>query len=145
MTDKLVLVMCWLLATAGAVAQQAPGSAHPAAKVELENEQVRVVRRYHAPHEKVPTHTHPDSVVVYLTEVRELSTDANGKTVQVTHHAGEVVWSPAHTHALENLADTPIEVIEIEFKPGAGKRLQSDHRGVPPRPVADQAYVRSRP
>ncbi len=133
MTDKLVLVMCWLLATAGAVAQQAPGSAHPAAKVELENEQVRVVRRYHAPHEKVPTHTHPDSVVVYLTEVRELSTDANGKTVQVTHHA------------LENLADTPIEVIEIEFKPGAGKRLQSDHRGVPPRPVADQAYVRSRP
>jgi quercetin dioxygenase-like cupin family protein len=55
-----------------------PQAAHnpaSAGKVEVDNHQVRVVLRSRAPHEKVPIHSHPDGVVVYLTEVRELSTD----------------------------------------------------------------------
>jgi hypothetical protein len=70
-------------------------------------------------------HSHPDGVVVYLSEVREISTDSNGSSREVTHHAGEVIWSPAHTHSLENLADTPIEVIEIEMKSGPSAGLSS--------------------
>jgi hypothetical protein len=41
----------------------------------------------------------------------------NGKSSEVRHHAGDVIWSPAHTHALENLSDQPIRVIEYELKP----------------------------
>jgi hypothetical protein len=67
-------------------------------------------------------------VVVYLTEVREISTESDGKSRQVTRHAGDVIWSPAHTHSLENLADTPIEVIEIELKSISSGSLHSRSR-----------------
>ena len=119
MTRKLLAIgICFLVYPATTV-PQAPNSPRPAVKVEIDNEHVRVVRRYHAPHEKVPLHAHPDSVVVYLTEVRQLSTDSNGKTTQVNRHAGDVIWSPAHSHSFVNLANTPIEAIEIELKPVA--------------------------
>ncbi|PYX87135.1 MAG: hypothetical protein DMG68_12830 [Acidobacteria bacterium] len=127
MTRNLVVLICCLVIHAGTTAQDAPANPHPATKVEVDNQQVRVVRKYHAPREKVPMHSHPDSVVVYLTEVREISTDPDGKSREVTHHAGDVIWSPAHTHSLENLADTPIEVVEIELKspPTAGLHSRS--------------------
>jgi len=122
MTRSLVVLVCCLMIHAGTTAQHAPANHPPAFKVEVDNQQVRVVRRYHAPHEKVPMHSHLDGVVVFLTEVREISTDSDGTSREVTHHAGEVIWSPAHTHSLENLAETPIEVVEIELKstPSAG-------------------------
>ena len=110
MTRKLFAIgICFLVYPATTV-PQALNSPRPAVKVEIDNEHVRVVRRYHAPHEKVTMHSHPDSVVVYLTEVRQLSTDSNGKTTQVNRHAGDVIWSPAHSHSFVNLADTPIEL-----------------------------------
>src|SRR6266581_1844120 len=84
--------------------------------------------RYHAPHEKVPMHSHKDGVVVYLTELREISTESDGTSRQITRHAGDVIWSPAHTHSLENLADTPIEVIEIELKSAPNSSLHSHSR-----------------
>jgi hypothetical protein len=107
---------------AGTTAQHAPANHPPAFKVEVDNQQVRVVRRYHAAHEKVPMRSHLDGVVVFLTEVREISTDSDGTSREVAHHASDVIWSPAHTHSLENLAETPIEVVEIELKstPSAG-------------------------
>jgi beta-alanine degradation protein BauB len=100
----------------------------PASKVEIDNQQVRVIRRYHQPHEKVPLHSHAEGVVVYLTEVRETSTSPDGTSQQVTHHAGDVIWSPAHTHSLENLSDTPIEVIEIELKSAPSGSVNSKSR-----------------
>ena len=38
------------------------------AKVEFENDQVRVVREQIGPHEATPTHEHPPNVLVYLTD-----------------------------------------------------------------------------
>jgi quercetin dioxygenase-like cupin family protein len=119
MARKIVAVGICFLAYPATTVPQAPNSPPPAVKVEIDNDHVRVVRRFHAPREKVPMHSHPDSVVVYLTEVRQLSTDSNGKTTQVNRHAGDVIWSPAHSHSFVNLADTPIEAIEIEIKPAA--------------------------
>jgi beta-alanine degradation protein BauB len=115
--------------SAGASPQDSAVNLPPASKVEIDNQQVRVVRRYHQPHEKVPLHSHAEGVVVYLTEVRETSTNPDGTSHQVTHHAGDVIWSPAHTHSLENLADTPIEVIEIELKSApSGSVISSSHK-----------------
>lgn len=127
---KLVALGCYLLVyPATTVPQAASTPQPPAAKVEVDNQQVRVVRRYHAPHEKVPMHSHPDGVVVYLTEVRQLSTDSDGKTTQVNRHAGDVIWSPAHSHSFVNLADTPIEAIEIELKPTTNSRQSTAKPG----------------
>ena len=127
----VVLGVCLLVCPASSV-PQAPNRPRPAAKVEIDNQHVHVIRRYHAPHEKVAMHSHPDSIVVYLTEVRQLSTDSNGKTTHVNRHAGDVIWSPAHSHSFVNLADTPIEAIEIEVKPAA---IDSFHKFEPPRAV----------
>jgi len=127
MTRKMA-VLCCLLTYAGAFGQDATPDHPPAFKVEIDNAQVRVVRRYHAPHEKVPMHSHKDGVVVYLTELREISTESDGTSRQITRHAGDVIWSPAHTHSLENLADTPIEVIEIELKSAPNSSLHSHSR-----------------
>jgi quercetin dioxygenase-like cupin family protein len=108
--------------------QGAAANQPPASRVEIDNQQVRVIRRYHQPHEKVPLHSHAEGVVVYLTEVRETSTSPDGTSQQVTRHAGDVIWSPAHTHSLENLADTPIEVIEIELKSAPSGKVKPDSR-----------------
>src|SRR6266704_6609954 len=116
MTRSLLVLVCCLVTYDGALAQDATYDHRPAFKVEIDNAQVRVVRSYHAPHEKVSLHSHKDGVVVYLTELREISTESDGTSRHITRHAGDVIWSPAHTHSLENLADTPIEVIEIELK-----------------------------
>ena len=95
------------------VAQEA---ARRGSKVEIDNAHVHVLRNKHAAHEKVPMHSHKDAVAVYLTDVHERSTYPDGASRDITHRAGDVIWSPAHTHALENLADKPIEVIEVEIK-----------------------------
>jgi quercetin dioxygenase-like cupin family protein len=141
MTRSVVVLACWLMTYTGASGQDTVANHPPAFKVEVDNPQVRVVRRYHAPHEKVPMHTHKDGVVVYLTEVREISTESDGKSRQVTRHAGDVIWSPAHTHSLENLADTAIEVIEIELKSAPASTLQSHFRSRSHKVIANISNV----
>src|SRR2546430_13393002 len=128
MTRSLLVLVCCLVTYDGALAQDATYDHRSAFKVEIDNPQVRVVRRYHAPHEKVPMHSHKDGVVVYLTELREMSTESDGTSRHITRHAGDVIWSPAHTHSLENLAYTPIEVIEIELKSVTSSTLHSRPR-----------------
>ena len=130
---RRIVVGVGLLVCAGTTVPQTPNSPPPAAKVEIDNQHVRVTRRYHAPHEKVAMHSHPDSVVVYLTEVRQLSTDSNGKTSEVNRHAGDVIWSPAHSHSFVNLADTPIEADRNRIQAGC-HRLISQVRTTEGRP-----------
>jgi quercetin dioxygenase-like cupin family protein len=141
MTRNLVALFCCLATSVGAFGQDAVADHPPAFKVEIDNRQVRVVRRYHAPHENVPMHSHKEGVVVYLTEVRETSIDQDGTSREVTHHAGDVIWSPAHTHSLKNLADTPIEVIEIELKSVPDGNLHSHSRSRSRKLTADASNV----
>jgi quercetin dioxygenase-like cupin family protein len=110
---SLFIVACCCTIAGFVIAQQ---SAQRAGRVEIDNQQVHVVRNMHAPHEKTPMHSHPNAVVVYLTDVHERSTYPNGTSKEINHRAGDVVWSPARSHVLENLSDQPIEVIEIEIK-----------------------------
>src|SRR5215510_108781 len=116
MTFRLVpLVLCGIVSINGSCQDRL--REHPNSyKVEIDNSQVRVIRSHHAPHEKVGMHSHPAGVLVYLSDVQEKSTFPDGTSRVIVHHAGDVVWSPPRTHILENLADTPIDVIEIEIK-----------------------------
>lgn len=85
-------------------------------RIEIENDRVIVRRNLRLPHAFTPMHSHREGVVIYLSDVHERSTAPDGTSKEVSHKAGEVVWAPVREHALENLANTKIEVIEVELK-----------------------------
>jgi len=89
--------------------------------VEIDNAWVRVLRVKHSAHAKIPMHDHPANVAVFLTDVNERLTGADGKVQEVHRTAGEVAYSEAARHEEENLANQPVEAILVELKPGAGK------------------------
>ena len=109
-------------------------------RVEIDNAWVRVLRVKHAPHAKVAMHEHPANVAVFLTDVNERLTGADGKIQEVHRKAGEVAYSEATRHVEENISDQPLEAILVELKPGAPKsppitldpvKLDPEHHPVP--------------
>lgn len=82
----------------------------------IDNPQVRVLRIHYGPHETSVRHSHPDSVVTYLTNGRMKMLLGNGKTVVSSGKAGESVWTPAGVHTPTNLGDTPFEAVLVEMK-----------------------------
>jgi quercetin dioxygenase-like cupin family protein len=86
-------------------------------KVEFENDQVRVLHIHYGPHEKGAMHSHPASVVVYLTDTQGRFTMPNGTTQDGSGKAGTVVWADPVTHQPENTSDKAFDVIQIELKP----------------------------
>ncbi|HYU19509.1 MAG TPA: cytoplasmic protein [Chloroflexota bacterium] len=85
-------------------------------KVELENEQVRVLRINYGPGEKSVMHSHPAAVLVFLTDAHARFTYPDGKTEEIRGKAGEVGALPAMTHLPESLSDRPFEVMLVELK-----------------------------
>jgi len=86
-------------------------------KVELENDQVRVVRVKIGPHKTVPLHEHMlNRVVVYRTDQNFRITTPDGKSETVQHKAGDVSWGGPTKHKEENLSDKPFEVVVVELK-----------------------------
>jgi uncharacterized RmlC-like cupin family protein len=86
-------------------------------KLELENDQVRVLRVKIGPKETAPMHEHGlNRVVTYLTDQNVRVTTADGKVETLTHKAGDVTWGGLAKHKEENLNDTPFEVVAVELK-----------------------------
>jgi quercetin dioxygenase-like cupin family protein len=85
-------------------------------KVELENDQVRVLRIKYGPGEKSVMHDHPDSTAVFLTEHHVKFTYPDGKTEQVDAKAGETRWTKGGKHLPENAGTKPFELILVELK-----------------------------
>jgi len=86
-------------------------------KVELDNDQVRVVRARYGAHEKGVMHEHVlPRVVVYLTDQSMNVTTPDGKTEHVENKAGEVKMAGAAKHSEENLSDRSFEVVVVELK-----------------------------
>jgi quercetin dioxygenase-like cupin family protein len=86
------------------------------AKLEFENERLRVVRLRLPPHEKTPMHSHPDRVVVYMTDVHVRITFPDGTSGDADVKGGTTSWSEAVIHAGENTSDQPWEIVEVELK-----------------------------
>jgi quercetin dioxygenase-like cupin family protein len=101
---------------------QRPASGDPVAvdpkhyKVELENDQVRVLRITYGPHEKSVKHGHPASVLVCLTDFHAKFALAEAKTEERRGKAGQVIYMPAEEHLPENLGTQPLELILVELK-----------------------------
>ena len=85
-------------------------------KVELENEQVRVLRISYGPGEKSVMHEHPASLAVFLTDGHVKFTQPDGKTQESSPKAGTTICSAAGKHLPENVGDKPFELILVELK-----------------------------
>jgi len=86
-------------------------------KVELDNDQVRVLRVKIGPHETAKMHEHAlNRVVTYITDQNFRVTTADGKVDTVQHKAGEVSWGAPAKHKEENLSDKPFEAVVVEVK-----------------------------
>jgi hypothetical protein len=113
-----ISVLGLLLPGAAMMSGKQDGTAADAgiAKVEFENEQIRVVRVSYAPHQKSPMHSHPGRFVVTLTKNNSRSSSPDGTTKTTQRAAHEYYWGDAVTHQIENLSDEPMQNIEIELK-----------------------------
>jgi uncharacterized RmlC-like cupin family protein len=86
-------------------------------KVEIDNEQVRVLRARLGPGQSVALHEHAlPRVVIPLTDVEVQVTGVDGKTSLLKAKAGEAIFGPGVRHREVNLRDAVAELILVEFK-----------------------------
>jgi quercetin dioxygenase-like cupin family protein len=84
-------------------------------KVVFENERVRVLEYNDAPGDRTTPHSHPDSVMVTLSDFdRKLTVGEQSRDVSL--RAGLANWLPAQAHMGENVGSTPTHVIFVELK-----------------------------
>lgn len=81
-----------------------------------ENDQVRILKVHYGPHEKSVMHSHPNSVVVPLTDARAEFTLPDGKKQTMTMKANEAQFTPGSTHLPENTGDKGMDLILVELK-----------------------------
>ncbi len=106
-----LLAALWMASAVPAFAQD-PVKVDPKHyKVELENEQVRVLRITYGPGEKSVMHEHPTSVAVFLTAGQTKFTLPGGKTREDLVKAGETRWNAGGKHLPENTGTQPFELI----------------------------------
>lgn len=84
--------------------------------VDMENDEVRIVRARYAPGEKSVMHGHPAAVAIFLTDCKVRMTYPDGRTEEMDVRAGQTQFTPAQEHLPENLSDHTIEVIVVELK-----------------------------
>ena len=85
-------------------------------QVMLDNDKVRVLKLVYKPGEKVPLHSHPAVVVIYMTPCKSTFHSTDGEAGEHELAAGTVRWSPGTTHVNENTGTTVCEVMLIELK-----------------------------
>lgn len=83
-------------------------------KVLVDNDRVRIIEVRIQKGDRIPMHSHPDSVVHVIKAGRVKWTLEDGKTTQTSGKDGETLFRPATTHAHEHLDAS--EAILIELK-----------------------------
>ena len=122
MITRLTLVLVLVCLVASSAKAQDPVKVDPKHyTVVSENAEVRILRIHYGPHEKSVMHSHPDSVVVFLTDAHVKFNTPDGKSTEESVKANEARFTPAGTHLPENLDDKPLEGILVELKAKAGK------------------------
>ena len=85
-------------------------------KVLLDNDHVRVLQVRLKPGEKVGMHSHPASVIYYLSNAKVRITLPDGKTQVRECKAGTAAFAPPVTHAVENIGKTDLIEVQTELK-----------------------------
>jgi hypothetical protein len=87
------------------------------AKLEFENEQVRVFRVKVAVHGTLPMHEHVvNKIAVNVLPLNERITTASGQVSLSKEMVTRAVWGGPVKHREENLGDAPMETLVIELK-----------------------------
>lgn len=146
MRTRSVALLLSSLAAAPAAFGQDSVSVDPAhVKIALANDQIRILHARYAPHQKIVMHSHPSRVVVCITDMHVLTTLANGQTQELRCKPGDSRWSEPVTHSVENLEDTPFEVVEIELKNAAAAAVPVPPPAVSPTTLHEIVPVEREP
>ncbi|GAB2765496.1 nuclear transport factor 2 family protein [Salinimicrobium soli] len=94
-------------------------------KVEMENDEVRVLRIKYAPGDTSVMHEHPKGVVVFLTDSKVGFTLPDKKEMAMQAKAGEVIWTDGGKHKPTNTSGESLEAIQIELKDGGDRYTTS--------------------
>jgi quercetin dioxygenase-like cupin family protein len=116
---------------------QDPVAVNPTiAKVEFENNRIRVLRVHYEPRQKFAMHEHPAKVAVCLTNFHMHRVATDGTPSEGACPAASVTWREPEKHSVENLDDAPAETIEIELKYAHGPATAIPVAGgAPPDPL----------
>lgn len=93
-------------------------------RVALENERLRVLEFFSRPGMGVcgeGTHSHPAHLTVLLSAAKARVTLPGGKQLMVENKLGDVFWSEAETHEVENVSGANVRALLIELKPAAAR------------------------
>lgn len=84
--------------------------------VRFENDRVRVLGASIPPGEGHGMHWHPQHLVHTLSAYKVQDTFPDGSTNNMERDAGEVLWGEELSHATENVGETAVHALIIEFK-----------------------------
>jgi quercetin dioxygenase-like cupin family protein len=112
-----ILVLATLIALGAPVdAQDVVKLSPETANVILENAQVRVIESTIPPGTLQARHSHPATIVYYLTASTVRSEGPDGKLIVSERKAGDVAYREPLTHSAENVGTTPARTLVIELK-----------------------------
>jgi quercetin dioxygenase-like cupin family protein len=86
-------------------------------------------------------HSHPAEAVLFLNEGTVRVTLEDGTVIDKDIAAGEVMWSPAWTHRVENVGKSEVHAIIVELKDGAADQSVSAPEADDPALVSPAHYV----
>ncbi len=115
--SDIAVVLVELKAGGGDVGMADPDAAEVAPdhyKVELENDQVRVLRITYAAGDESAMHAHPDGVVVFLQDGNGEMTLADGTKQERPGQAGDVLWAGHEAHGVKALTDVAVVLVELK-------------------------------
>jgi hypothetical protein len=107
------------IVSTGAHAQDAVATQPGAFRVVFENDQTRVLEFVSRPGTAlcgVGKHSHPAHLTIALSDARVRVTLPDGKTIEATNKLGDVFWSEAETHAVENIGGANVRALIVEYK-----------------------------
>ena len=113
------------LVASDALAKDAVTTEPGSYRVLLENPQVRVLEFVSRPGTwlcGVGKHSHPAHLTVALSEARVRVTLPDGQRIDASNQLGDVFWSEAETHTVENVGSGVVRALIIEIKPSPAAR-----------------------
>jgi len=122
---RALLAALSLLALADTAQAQDAARVQPRAyRVVLENDRLRVLEFNSRPGMGVcgnGMHSHPPHLNVALSPAKARVRLPDGKTIVAENRLGDVWWSEAQTHEVENITGRDVRALIIELKPSSGK------------------------
>ena len=123
---KLLLALPSLLLSEQPLAQDAVQVQPASFRVVFENDRVRVLEFNSRPGLGLcgtGMHSHPAHVSVALSPAKARVKLPDGKTIIAENKLGDVFWSEAETHEVENISGRNVRALMIEMKPAAAGKV----------------------